>query len=168
MSGISTNTSRVDVNEDLNKALVEGDTALLKLIEQLKEFVSVVSSEYRACLVKQMEITDKALTVGPLSEAWDEIPHYRTLASELLKELYEYQLLFHTIGQMASDQSLDRLVLGSNENLSEVSRRYKELEVIVKKEFEKNKKAEMALLEKHRYSILFNGVTTEDDYNDNL
>nr|CAH7738446.1 unnamed protein product [Callosobruchus chinensis] len=159
LSAMSSDTSRIDVNEDLNKALIEGDAALLRLIEQLKEFVSVVSTEYRACLIKQMEITDKALNVGPLCDDWDEIPHYRTLAGQLLKELHEYQLLFDTIGQMASDRSLDDLVSGSNENLNEVSTRYKELEVIVRKEFEENKKVELALLEKIRDSILCDALT---------
>nr|CAI5833239.1 unnamed protein product [Callosobruchus analis] len=162
ISAMSSDTSMIDVNEDLNKALVEGDAALLKLIEQLKEFVSVVSKEYRACLVKQIEITDKALNVGPLSDAWDEIPHYRSLASQLLKELREYQLLFDTIGQMASDRSLDELVSGSTKDMSEVTIRYKELEVLVRKEFEENKKVEMALLEKHRDSILYDAVTESD------
>ncbi|KAJ8971133.1 hypothetical protein NQ314_000865 [Rhamnusium bicolor] len=146
--------TKIDVEDGLRKACEEGDAAVIKLLDQLKEFVIIVSQEYRCCMIKQIEITQTASNVGPFSEVWDELPRYRTLADELNKELIEYMTLFKTIGQMAQEESLARFVTGSSGNLQSVSVKYNELEVLLQREFEENKKFEVELLRIKRDSIL--------------
>ncbi|KAG5866487.1 hypothetical protein JTB14_004010 [Gonioctena quinquepunctata] len=128
-----------NIEEDLKDALEKGDEAILSLMHQLKEFFTVVSQEYRNCLVRQMNIMEKALTLGPHSETWDEIPHYRSLADKLQNELNEYVTLFNTLGHMANEKSLVDMVSGSM-NIWIWWREIKELEVVFLREIEENKK----------------------------
>lgn len=138
---------RINMEEELIKAFIGGDATLIKLMEQLKDFVTVVSQEYRTCLSKQIEVTKTAQEIGPLSEAWDELPQYRTLAQQLNNELNEYITVFNIIGQMANEQSLNNLIEGSTLNIDIIIEKFKKLEIIVKKELVSNKNAERELLE---------------------
>ncbi|KAJ8940172.1 hypothetical protein NQ318_019381 [Aromia moschata] len=152
---------KIDLNDGLQKACEEGDTAIIKLMDQLKEYVIVVSKEYRTCLMRQIEITKTATSTGPLSEDWDELPQYRVLADELNKELNDYMAIFNTIGQMSHDETLVKFVTGTCDNLESIGVKYKELEKLLEREFEENRKFEKELLETNRDSILNNFTVKE-------
>lgn len=150
----SETSKRMATEEDIHKALEEGDTAIIKLMDQLKEFVQIISEEYRKALNKQIEITEAASNVGPLSEMWDELPKHRTWADELLKEINECSAVFNTIGQLAKEKVLAKFVLSDKDNLDMVAVKYKELEEVMQHELEQNKKLEIKLVQAHCDSIL--------------
>lgn len=134
---------KMDVTETLHKALDEGEVAIINLLEQLTDFVKTISEEYRNCIRKQIEITEKASGMGQLSETWDELPQYRNLANELLKEINEYITLFNAVGEMAKNAIL--LATDANK-INNIQEKYKELEKKIQKEIEENKKLEKKLL----------------------
>lgn len=143
--------------EEVQKALRDGDVALMNLIDELKDFVKVVSEEYRKCLKKQIEITEKSQNVGPLSETWDELPKYRTLADELLQQLNNYKALFQTLGTMAES----KFSVGINEatDFAVFMTKFKQSQEVIEKEFLENRKLEKILLEINCESILIDVVT---------
>ncbi|XP_018579725.1 uncharacterized protein LOC108917555 isoform X1 [Anoplophora glabripennis] len=146
--------TKINVEDGLREACAEGDVAIVVLMDTLKDFVLVVCQEYRSCLTKQIEITETASKIGPLSEFWDELPPYRTLAAELSKELDDYMSVFNTIGQMMTDDSLVSFVTGTTDKLDLVATKYQELNTLLQKEFEQNREIELELLRINRNSIL--------------
>lgn len=148
------NRTNIDVEDDLRIACEEGDTAIILLMDTLKDFVLVVCQEYRSCLTKQIEITQTASKIGPFSEVWDELPQYRTLEAELIKELNGYMTVFNTIGQMTNDDSLESFVTGTTNKLYLVAVKYKELDTLLQKEIAQNREVELELLKIKRDSIL--------------
>lgn len=146
--------TKINVEDGLRKACEEGEEAIVLLMDTLKDFVVVVCKEYRSCLAKQIEIHEIASKIGPLSEIWDELPQYRTLAAELNKELDDYMTIFNIIGQMTVDDSLVSFVTGTTDKLDSIVVNYKALNTLLQKELAQNKEIEMELLRIKRDSIL--------------
>lgn len=144
--------------EEVQKALHEGDLAIIKLMEELKDFVKVVSEEYRNCLNKQIEITEKSQSIGPFSESWDELPHYRTLADELLQQLNNYKALFETLGKM-TETRVSVGVLQENNIFNNICEKFTESKEIIQMEFEENRKLEIKLLQLNCDNILMDVLT---------
>lgn len=152
---------KMDIDE-VQKALNEGDIAVLKLLDELKDFVKVVSEEYRNCLRKQMEITEKSKNVGHFSEMWDELPEYRTLANELRQQLYNYNALFETLGKMAEMQFSNGIEKDGS-LVVKINEQFLESQEIIKKEFEENKKLEMELLKLNCDTILMDITNSSEN-----
>lgn len=146
--------TKIDVEDSLRKACEEGDTAIILLMDTLKDFILIVCQEYRSCLTKQIEITKTASKIGPLTEIWDELPQYRTLAADLNKELDDYMTVFNTIGQMTNDDSLKMFVKGTTDKLHLIAVKYSELDTLLQKQIAENKEVELSLLKIKRDSIL--------------
>ncbi|XP_056641527.1 uncharacterized protein LOC130448264 isoform X1 [Diorhabda sublineata] len=145
----------INLEEDISTALQEGDAAIIKLMNQLKDFVIVVSEEYRKCLLKQIEIIQRATEGGPLSEKWDELPQYRALASELLNELTEYRKMINILDSLARDRS--SVTVATNNIFGQ----FVEIQEFIQKEVDQNKKIEKELLKLLTESII-NEVTEAD------
>lgn len=149
-------TDKMDIGE-VQKALYEGDAAIIKLMDELKDFVKVVSEEYRNCLKKQIEITEKSQNVGPFSDTWNELPKYRTLADELHEQLNNYNALFETLAKMVEIKSVDNPL--DKDVLVKLKAKYKESQEIIKKELDENRKIEMMLLKLNCDTILMDVLT---------
>lgn len=148
------NPKKMATEEDVHRVLEEGDVAIIKLMDQIKELIQIISEEYRNAIDKQIEITKTASNTGPLSEMWDELPKHRTLADKLLKEINEYIALFNTMGQLAKDKSLVEFVVTNRDYLDVITVKYQEIEKIIQHELELNKELETKLLRAHCDSIL--------------
>lgn len=140
---------KMDIDK-IQQALLEGGEAIIQLMDELKDVVKVTCEEYRKCLFKQIEITERTKNLGPLSECWDELPQYRTLADELLQDLNNYKALFETLGKMTESAAIG----GIQEFTSTIKLKYQEFQKIFIKEFEENKKLEMKLLKLNCDTIL--------------
>lgn len=138
--------------EQVQKAIYEGDNAIMNLMDELSDFVKVVSEEYRNCLKKQMEITEKSQNVGPFSESWDELPQYRTLADELQQQLNNFSALFETLGKMLEIKYSD--IAEENDIFLKMNEKFKEHQELIRKEFEENRKLEVKLLRLNCDNIL--------------
>lgn len=128
------------LEEQLELAFENGEIAVIKLLEELKESLLRTSQEYRVCLEKQIEVTTIATNLGTFSEKWDELPAIRLEAEELLKRLNDLLITFHIIGQLAYDHSLITVLIGNELNVDNIIAKYKELELLILYEIELNKK----------------------------
>ncbi|XP_028136639.1 uncharacterized protein LOC114331310 isoform X2 [Diabrotica virgifera virgifera] len=140
------------LEDDITKALQEGEDAIIKLMNQLKDFVVVVSQEYRSCLLKQMEIVKKASDLGSSTEIWDELPHYRTLASELNNEIIEYYTLFKTLDALAKNKSVLRDT--GDHVVKDVLQVFQEIQTFIEMQVAENQKMEKELLKVLADSII--------------
>lgn len=157
-ASVTKQSIKMDI-EEIEKAIHEGDIAIIKLMDIVKDFVQVISKEYRNCLRKQMEITEKAQKEGHYSEMWDELPEYRCLADELHQQLNDYDALFQTLGKMAEIQLSDRTNQDNSLTVN-VNEKFKESQEIIKQEFEENRKLQMELLKLNCDTILMEMVTS--------
>lgn len=132
---------KINVEDDLRKAIEDGETAIVDLMIQLQQLIITASKEYRNCVSKQIEII-KATGDG----ASDELPQFRSLANELSSEINEYIILLKTLGEIAYDQTLISLKV-DHHSFEAILRKYKELELLLLQELEANKRKELELLE---------------------
>ncbi|CAH1104560.1 unnamed protein product [Psylliodes chrysocephalus] len=141
------------LEDDITKAIQEGEVATINLMTQLKDFVVGTSEDYRKCIKQQIEIMRKAsyIHAGPHSEVYDELPQYRTLANELKKQLSEHCALFNTLVNMAKIKNTELL---KECKVGEQMTEFQALQRIVEKEMELNSKCEKELLQVFTDSIL--------------
>ncbi|XP_060517645.1 uncharacterized protein LOC132696683 [Cylas formicarius] len=135
---------KINVEDDVRKACDEGEAALINLMNRVKKLVVETSIEYRQCLAKQIEITQKAKIIGP--QVYDDLPKHRTLGETLSHELNEYLIIFKTIGEIAYNQSLLSLLL-NEVDFERLCIAYKELEIVILREFGENKRKELELFQ---------------------
>lgn len=153
-------------NMDIDKiqiAINAGDKAIMNLMDELTDCVKVMSEEYRNCLRKQMEITKRSQNVGPLSESWDELPKYRTLADELQQQLNNFSALFETLGKMVESKLTD-YTAKDTEIFSNINKKFRESQELIRKEYEENRILEIKLLRLNCDTILMDivGISETD------
>ncbi|CAH0558170.1 unnamed protein product [Brassicogethes aeneus] len=137
--------NKEEIEEILLQAQLQGKEAYIELVNVLKTFILENCKEYQKCVKQQIEITEQANILGPLSQKWGELPEYRTLAKDLSYELSIYVTLFRSIGNIIKD----------NKELREVVFKvYKDFERILDKELDINKKLDGELLNLNCDSIL--------------
>ncbi|KAK9888522.1 hypothetical protein WA026_000774 [Henosepilachna vigintioctopunctata] len=146
----------INLEEDImTKAFCGPEPELLELMNVLKDCIVQSCSQYRACIKKQIEIIEKSIENSILSDTIDELPEYRSLASELNNELNNYIVLLKTIGEMTYQHLLNSAKEGGSiQHVSLLSETYKNLEVILQHELDENRKCETDLNIANRNMIL--------------
>ncbi|KAL1491114.1 hypothetical protein ABEB36_011758 [Hypothenemus hampei] len=132
---------KISVEDDLRKALEQGEPAIVDLMNQLQNLVINVSKEYRLCLENQI-----ILIKSSGDAAAEDLPKFRTQATELNQELTTYIILLKTIGGILSyeESFINHL---ADAELERILKTYKKLEILLLKEFQLNKEKELDLME---------------------
>ncbi|KAH1014374.1 hypothetical protein HUJ04_003221 [Dendroctonus ponderosae] len=132
---------KINLEDDLRQAIEDGEQAIVQLMNELQDLVTSVSKEYRSSLSQQIELIQ---ITG--DEASHELLQFRAVADELNNELNEYAILLKAIGDIAYDQTMISLMVDANA-LAVILKKYKELEIVLLREFEANKQMELQLLQ---------------------
>lgn len=153
-------SSREVEEEVINKAFSNPEPELLELMEVLEKCIIESCAQYRICLKKQIEIIEKSSRSGIYSDYLDELPEYRTLAYDLNHELNNYIVLLKTVGEMTYQHLISSAKGESIKNINLISEKYKNLEVLLQKQLDENRKFEFELNNANRIMIM----NTKADY----
>lgn len=140
--------------EVINKAFNSPDPELLELMEVLENCIIESCAQYRICLKKQIEIIEKSSRSGIFSDYLDELPEYRTLAYDLNHELNNYIILLKTVGEMTYQHLINSAKGQSIKDINLISEKYKNLEVLLQKQLDENRKFETELNNANRNMII--------------
>ncbi|KAL3282234.1 hypothetical protein HHI36_005429 [Cryptolaemus montrouzieri] len=144
-----------DLEDDvLKKAFSSTEPELLELMDVLRDCIVESCAQYRTCLKKQIEIIERSSTNGIFSDGLDELPEYRSLATDLNHELNNYVVLLKTVGEMTYQHLITSVKEGSIQNVNLISEKYKNLEIILQQQLDENRKCETELNSANRNLIL--------------
>ncbi|XP_044751547.1 uncharacterized protein LOC123311575 isoform X1 [Coccinella septempunctata] len=138
-------SSREVEEEVINKAFISPEPELLELMEVLEKCIIESCAQYRICIRKQIEIIEKSSRSGIYSDYLDELPEYRTLAFDLSHELNNYIVLLKTVGEMTYQHLMSSAKGESIKDINLISEKYKNLEILLQKQLDENRKFEMEL-----------------------
>ncbi|XP_044267052.1 uncharacterized protein LOC123012902 isoform X1 [Tribolium madens] len=136
----------------LKAACEKGEVAITQLMNSFREHILETSEAYKECLQKQIEIIDEATKVGAMSAKWDELPEYRSIATDLSQQLNTFAATVHTIGEIAKNETL-QYITQQQKQFQLIGKKTKELEKLLTTQMEEIKKLESKLLIKSRESI---------------
>lgn len=152
-----------DLESDVKNACDNAEAAIIELMNVIKKCIDEISQEYRSCIQNQIDITISATANGPFGPHWDNLTQYRVQADDLKRELENYRCLLTNIGQLAQEQSLVSLFVGTKETLELVVEKYSNLAALVQHTFDENAQYEKKLLRVNREHILLTNYCVGSD-----
>lgn len=137
----------------LQQACDLGELAIVQVMDVLKDRIIEICEEYNNCLGEQIKIVKEASEQGPMSSRWDDLPQFRSLASELNEELNNYVLILNTLGEAARKQNMD-FITKEKHHLYTIEMKFKQVQDLLETHINSIKKLEKTLLDLNRQVIL--------------